>query len=101
MSAERGLRTMLGARPSPLPTVLALVVVLLLVALGTVAARSDAWVPPGSPPDPAAVSSPSAAKTTAPATLPPLPPAPPVDAGNGGWLVLFVLVAGVLVLLLL
>jgi hypothetical protein len=101
MSAERGLRNMISARPSSLPTVLAVVVVLLLVALGTLAARSDAWVPPGSARDPAAVSSPSAAPTTAPASLPPVPPAPPVDAVSNGWLVLVVLVAVVLLLLLL
>lgn len=101
MGAERGLPKVLSARPSPLPTVLAVVVVLLLVALGSLAARSDAWVPPGSAPDPTAVSPPSAAPTTAPATAPPMPSPSPVDASSGGWLVLFVLVAVVLLLLVL
>lgn len=101
MGAERGLPKALSTRASPLPTVLAVVVVLLLVALGTLAARSDTWVPPGSAPDPAAVGSPSAAPTTAPTTAPPLPPAPPADPGSRGPLVLVVLVAGVLLLLLL
>jgi hypothetical protein len=101
MGAAQGSPEALGTRPSPLPTVLAVVVVLLLVALGTLAARSDAWVPPRSAPDPAAVSPPSATPTTAPTTMPPLPPAPPVDASSPGWLALLVLVAGVLLLLLL